>query len=82
MKGRLDMGLYWFRSVGSAPGFFKGGCNCHHFESGGTVPEVREEFIMFCDHGGNGWETGFEEGSGEGIKMTGSGFGFLVEISK
>ena len=34
MKQRLDMGLYWFRSVGSAPGFLRVGVIAAIFKMG------------------------------------------------
>lgn len=47
IKGRLDMGMYWFRSAGSAPGFLRVSVIAVILRVGGTVPEVREKFIIF-----------------------------------
>lgn len=61
-------------------GFFQGGCDGSQFESGlfSTASEGGVNYVD--DHGGDGWQTCFNEGGGKRIKLAGSGFGFKDEL--
>ena len=46
MNGKLEIGRKLLRSVGSAPGFFRMGVIAADFKGAGTVPVVREEWMI------------------------------------
>ena len=59
--------------------FFQDGCDSSQFESGGHSASGEGGVNYVGDHGRNGWQTGFDEGGGKRIKLTGGGFGFADE---
>ena len=46
MKGRLEIGRRLLKLVGSAPGFFSIGVIAAVLKDAGTVPDVREKWMM------------------------------------
>ena len=47
---------------------------------GGYSTSGEGGFNYVGDHGGNGWQTGFDMGGGKRIELTGGGFGFMDEF--
>lgn len=60
--------------------FFEDRRDCGQFESGGYSSRFEGGIDYCCYHGGDGWQTGFDEASGERIKLTGSGLRLEDEL--
>lgn len=78
-KGRLEMGRKLSRLSGSRPGFFRRGEIVASLRVGGTVPELREVFMMLLMSGARVLRQAFKRGEGMGSR--GQVVGFIVERS-
>ena len=78
MKGRLDMGRKLLKLEGSAPGFFRIGVMAAALKDVGTVPVVREEWMMAEMRGTSEGEQALTSCVGRGSSWQVDGLDFCI----